>query len=79
MGETKVCPRCGKDFEEGREEYLDPKKQGWPIPTGQKNAEGYDLWKVLLCGDATPEQVAEYRGIKRDQALGVRSVGFGNN
>ena len=79
MGEKKVCPRCGKGFDEGREEYADPTKHGWPVPTGQKNADGFDVWKVLLCADATPEQVAAYRDVKQDQALGIRSVGFGKN
>jgi hypothetical protein len=74
----KVCPRCGKVFGEGREAYFDPRKHGWPVPTG-KNADGVDLWKVLLCADATPEQVAAYRAVKQDQAVGIRAVGFGKS
>jgi len=58
--EFLVCSRCGKDFEVGREEYMDPKKHGWPVDTGEVK-DGVAIWKLLLCGDATDEDIAAYK------------------
>jgi len=66
MSEERVCPRCGKDFEPGREEYMDPKMHGWPVFTGEQNDDGIDLWKLLLCVDATDEQIEAYKEARQE-------------
>jgi len=77
--EFLVCERCGKDFEIGREEYMDPKKHGWPVPTGRKNEDGVDLWELRLCANATEEEIAAYkkaRAAAASQEQGIVARGF---
>lgn len=77
--EFLACQRCGKDFEIGREEYMDPTKHGWPISTGEMTDDGVAIWKLLLCADATDEQIAAYKKAREGiaaQRQGIIAKGF---
>lgn len=77
--EFLVCPRCGKGFEVGREEYMDPKKHGWPVNTGEVK-DGVAVWKLLICAEATDEEIAAYKAVRKEvsgQRDGIVARGFG--
>lgn len=70
-----TCAKCGKEFDA---EKVDGKRHGWPIPNGVA-PDGASLWKLLLCADATPADVAAYHAahkVLKDRATGTSSKGF---
>jgi len=61
-----ACAKCGHT-DTGPVRLLP--RHGWPMPTTQiDTVTGAVKWKVVLCVDATPEQVAFYRaGVAEQQ------------
>ncbi len=75
MAESATCAKCKRVFPEGL------MKHGWPIPTTQiDTVTGAVKWKVVLCADATTEQVAFYQAgvaeLRRQKEAIIKAKGF---
>ena len=59
-----VCSKCDKDFTQqvNAAVIVQPESHGWPINTGEIDKEtGAVRWKMVMCGNATPQQVSDYK------------------
>jgi hypothetical protein len=74
-----VCPKCDKDFTQRPNAAVVslPENHGWPINTGEIDKEtGATKWVTVRCGNATSQQVSDYRAaVLKVKSMGATSPG----